>query len=75
MSKGVKKEVEQDELPIVESVGWVKQPRGWVVVFTKTQGDKVIEKEVVSEPAPLSAAWEHLRVTVVRKLYDTVRKS
>ena len=25
-----------DELPVVESVGWVKQARGWVVVHLKT---------------------------------------
>jgi hypothetical protein len=63
-----------DELPVVESVGWVKQARGWVVVHLKTQGDKVIEQEVLSEQSTLASAWERLRVSVITKLWEKASK-
>ena len=63
-----------DELPVVEAVGWVRQPRGWVVVHLQTQGDKVLKMEVVSEQSTLASAWERLRVSVIKNLWEKALK-
>lgn len=45
-------------LPTVELLGLSKVPRGWVVVAVTMQGEKVIDREVLSrdpEPKPLAA--------------------
>lgn len=65
---------EDDELPVVEAIGWVKQPRGWVVVHLRTQGDKVIEREILSEPVSLASAWQQLRVGVITRLWQKASK-
>lgn len=62
------------ELPVVDSVGWVKQPRGWVVVYIQTQGDKVINREVLNEPTSMAIAWEKLRVSVITRLLEKARR-
>lgn len=64
------KDVPEDELPIVDAIGWARSPKGWVIVALKTQGEKVLEKEILSEPSAFAIAWERLRVNVIHRLYS-----
>lgn len=66
--KAPKPPLEQDELPVVDSVGWVRTKTGWTVVFLRTQGDRVIEKEIIAPPDIRPIAHETLRRTVVHRL-------
>lgn len=54
-------------LPIVEALGLVKLPKGWSVVLIRTQGERVIEKEVLRGPEPKAVALEALRLAFVRR--------
>ena len=63
-----------DDLPVVDAIGWVKQPRGWVVVHIQTQGDKVVNREVLSEPSSMASAWERMRVSVITRLWQKASK-
>lgn len=68
------REEENEDLPVVEAIGWVRQPRGWVVVHIQTQGDKVINREVLSEPSSMASAWERMRVSVITRLWQKASK-
>lgn len=68
------KDVPEDELPVVDAIGWARSPKGWVIVHLKTQGEKVLEKEVLSEPSAFAIAWERLRVNVIHRLYSNAIK-
>ncbi len=57
------------ELPFVESLGIHKSPKGWVVVWLKTQGDKVLERDVLSEPGGRSLAMERFKIETIRRLF------
>jgi hypothetical protein len=56
------------ELPLVESLGWCRLDKGWVVVSLTTQGDRVVDREVLCEPMSLANARLELQVQVVRRL-------
>ena len=70
----IAREGENEDLPVVDAVGWVKQPRGWVVVHIQTQGDKVVNREVLSEPSSMASAWERMRVSVITRLWQKASK-
>lgn len=63
----------EDELPILESIGWVHLPKGWIVILTRSQGDKIIEKEILTEPESRSVAAERMRILMVRKVLAKAR--
>jgi hypothetical protein len=56
-SKDEEKKDEGSSLPIVELIGLSRVPRGYVVVAVTIQGDKILEKEVLSrDPEPKGIA-------------------
>jgi hypothetical protein len=58
----------EKELPIVESVGLAPSGRGWVVVTLTTQGDRVIDREVVSvDPEPKAYAARRAMQEVIKQ--------
>lgn len=57
---------EAPELPIVQCLGLAKTPRGWVVIGLTVQGDRVLEREVLSEPEPVGFAAERMKTEVVK---------
>jgi hypothetical protein len=59
---------EPPELPIVNAIGLAKVPRGWVVVKLQTQGDRVIDKEILTEPEARVSALMDLRIAVAKNL-------
>lgn len=61
--------VDPKPLPVVESLGWCYAEGGWCVVLLKTQGDKVLERDILSGPEPFTVAWERLKVDLVKHLY------
>jgi hypothetical protein len=57
----------QEDLPVVDLVGLAKTPRGWVVVEVRIQGDRVLEKEVVSkDPEPKGYAAKRCMIHVAK---------
>jgi hypothetical protein len=58
-----------DELPIVTSLGLARVKGGYLVVQVKTQGDRVVEKELVEgDPVPRAVAHESLKIAIVKRL-------
>lgn len=52
---------QEDELPVVECLGITKVAKGWVVVELSVQGDKVLERSVISrDPEPRADAMRRL---------------
>ena len=62
------KKTDPDDLPIGEGVVLVKTNKGYVVLVVKTQGERILDKEVHSGPDPRAQANEQLKVAVVRYL-------
>lgn len=64
-----------EELPIVESMGLAKAPQGgWVPVLLHTQGDRVIEREILdARPEPRSVALERLKLSFVRRFMQGLK--
>lgn len=59
---------DQSELPVVDLVGLVKVARGWVVVEVSIQGDRVIDKEIVSaDPEPKGIAAKRCMIQVAKR--------
>lgn len=57
-----------EDLPVVYSLGLAKSGKGFVVVFTESQGVTILAKEVVSsEPEPRAAAVQRLQIEAVRR--------
>lgn len=57
----------ESPLPVVESIGLAKVPRGWVVVAISVQGDKVVAREVVSkDPEPKAHAARRAMQEIVK---------
>jgi hypothetical protein len=59
------------ELPIVPSVGLARVDGGWVVVMLHSQGDEILEREILNEDGkPMSQQSAHtlLRVAVAQRL-------
>lgn len=61
----------EPELPIVESIGLQKTAKGHVVVLVKTQGDKVLDRELLSEPGSQVLAMEWFKIQTVRRIFST----
>lgn len=59
---------QEDDLPVFESIGLAKTPKGWVVVLQKTQGQRVLDTEILEGPAPRAIVSEALKIAVVRRL-------
>lgn len=55
------------ELPVVDALGLVKVKGGWSVVAIKTQGDRVVGREVVRGPEPRAVALEAMKLEFVRR--------
>lgn len=55
-----------DELPEVQQIGLVQMKKGWVVVKTVIQGDRVIAKEVLEQPQPFRTAIDTAKIAFVR---------
>lgn len=59
-----------DELPIVETTGLVEIKGGWVAVLIKTQGQKVLETEILNEddkPLPFQHACNTYKVDAAKR--------
>lgn len=66
----VEAEVEDEELPIVETLGIVhKKNVGYVVVALRSQGMRILEVEQCSEPET-QMAWAHerLKIEIARRI-------
>jgi len=60
------------ELPELPSIGMHRTPKGWVVYKLVTQGDRVIQREMLtSEPMPRVHAENVLRVENVKAFMST----
>lgn len=55
----------QRELPIVHALGIVKVAGGWSVVELFTQGDRIIERNVLHKPDVKGIAMAQLRKHVI----------
>lgn len=65
-----------DELPVVESLGLVRVPKGWVAVLLHSQGDRVVDREIIGEPESRAYAVERLKIEIVRRfILPSGRKS
>lgn len=64
----------ESELPTTELLGWVQLPRGWAVLRVQTQGDRVIDREVLHEPDTKGISLEKMRVAFVRLFMQGRRK-
>lgn len=58
----------EEDLPVVETVGFEQTAKGWVVVVCKVRGSKVFDKEIVGAPSGRHFAVELLKITVARRL-------
>lgn len=58
-----------EKLPILETMGLVRVPKGWTVVLVVSQGLKIIDKQVLSEPEDKLVAWERLKIENVRRFW------
>lgn len=56
------------KLPVVESIGMQKTVKGWVVVWLRTQGDKVLEADVLTEPGSRALGMERFKIECVRRV-------
>lgn len=62
-----------EDVPVLHSLGLVKVKRnGWVVVRTFSEGDKIVSKEVLSEPENLNFAMERMKIACVRIFFPDV---
>ncbi len=57
----------EEQLPKVECIGLVAQGRGWVVVHVTVQGEKVLDKEVLSvEAEPKGIAFRRAEMECIK---------
>ena len=62
-----------EDVPVLHSLGLVKVKRnGWVVVRTFSEGDKIVSKEVLSDPENLNFAMERFKIACVRTYFPDV---
>lgn len=59
------------ELPVVESFGVAKTPKGYVVFSVTVQGTRVLQHEILSSPEPLAHSVERCRSAVVARFLST----
>jgi hypothetical protein len=59
--------VAQEDLPVLESVGWTRTSGGWVVFKIKSQGKVVLSQDLLSEPEMRALASERLKLEVVKQ--------
>lgn len=57
------------ELPVVDALGLVKVKGGWTVVALKTQGDRVVGREVIRGPEPRAVALEAMKLEFVKRFW------
>lgn len=57
-----------DDKPLVKSIGLAKVRGGWCVVEVHSQGNNIVETDVVSGPDPKHVAMDQLKIAVVRRL-------
>jgi hypothetical protein len=62
-----------EDVPVLHSLGLVKVKRnGWVVVRTFSEGDKIVSKEVLSEPENQAVALERFKIACVRTYFPDI---
>lgn len=65
-----------DDEPIIKSLSKpVKTTRGWTLVVLTTQGDKVLEREVVCPPTSYNDVVSRLQLHVINWLMSPARGS
>jgi hypothetical protein len=60
-----------DDKPVVKSFGIAKVKGGYCCVEIKSQGNSILESDIVSGPDPKPVALERLKIHIVRKLFLT----
>jgi hypothetical protein len=58
-----------DEKPVVKSFGIAKVKGGYCCVEIHSQGNTILETEILSGPDPKPVAVERLKISLVRKLF------
>lgn len=64
----VTREAPAQEDKVVETLGFEQTAKGWVVIVVRSQGNRVLAKDVVSEPAGKHVAVELLKINVSKRL-------
>ena len=58
-----------DDKPVVKSFGIAKVKGGYCCVEIHSQGNSILETEILSGPDPKPVAVERLKISLVRKLF------
>ena len=58
-----------DDKPIIKSIGLAKVKGGYCVVWIQSQGDRILDTEIISGPDIKPIALERLKISVVKKIF------
>jgi len=65
----VERELEASEDPVVETLGWERTSKGYVLFALKTQGNRVINREILAGPDVKGVAQERAKIEVVKRWF------
>lgn len=58
-----------DDKPIIKSIGLAKVKGGWCVVYITSQGNNILDNEIVCGPDPKPIALEQMKLAIVRRIF------